>query len=240
MGMLKSLRALKEEDHRRALYAVLVFIMLMILFFLLVGLKEPDPPLQEDIIAVELPDVEIEMGGAPEGGGVPGSEVIEQETDVVESAANIETQDESEVAVADGQSNSDEGSNQSNVDESLQFGNGGTNGGPGGGDEFGNGPGGGGNDTGPGGFGVYNPNRKVTKDPVFDSQVQEEGIIALDIWVDASGKVVKTRFKESESTSGSAYLIKLAEAAAMKMRYDAKNGAVVEHVGYKTFSFTRS
>ena len=39
-NLVKSFRALKEEDHRRALYASLVFIMLMILFFLLVSLEE--------------------------------------------------------------------------------------------------------------------------------------------------------------------------------------------------------
>ncbi len=238
MRMLKSLHALKEEDHRKALYAVLVFIMLMILFFLLVGLREPDPPLEEDIIAVSIPDIEIELAGGASGGGDPGSETQNVENNVVESAENIETQTEESVHVESGNGNSNS-DNSSNVDESLTFGNGGENGGPGGGTQFGDGPGGGGNDTGTGG-GNYNPSRKVMRNPTFASQVQEQGVIALDIWVDATGKVVKTRFKESESTSGSAYLIRLAESAAKSMKYDVKNGAAVEHVGYKTFTFTKS
>ena len=48
----KSIQALREEDHRRALYAALVFIMLLILFFLLVSLEVPDPPLEEEIVEI--------------------------------------------------------------------------------------------------------------------------------------------------------------------------------------------
>ena len=41
---MKILGVLRDEDHRKALYASMVFVMLMILFFLLVSLEQPNPP----------------------------------------------------------------------------------------------------------------------------------------------------------------------------------------------------
>lgn len=245
MKILKSLQALKEEDHRRALYVSLVFIMLMILFFLLVSLEEPDPPLKEPIVEIELPDVEIlETGSADEGGsnsdeGNPETEV----NNVQETVQHHEVQEESHVTVSSGNgenTNQSQDNNQNQPDNTFSFpGNGGGNGnGNGTGFGDGDGVGNGGNGTGPG-SGTYNPNRKVLKDPDFDGHANEEGKIALDIWVDADGNVVKTRLKASKSTSGSAYLISLAEKAAKTMKYDRKPDAGWEHVGYKVFSFIK-
>jgi hypothetical protein len=81
---------------------------------------------------------------------------------------------------------------------------------------------------------------KLPIDPVIIQNAQEEGDIALDIWVDASGAVVSTKYKESKSTSASNYLIDLARKAAKTTKYDKKPGASVEHVGYQVFSFTKS
>ena len=89
------------------------------------------------------------------------------------------------------------------------------------------------------GSGNYNSGRKVIKPPTFDSKAQQEGSIALDLWVNAKGQVTKTRFKPSKSTSGSAYLIHLAEKAAKTMRYDTKSGAEIEHVGFLIFTFKK-
>ena len=243
--MIKSLQALKEEDHRRALYAVLVFIMLMILFFLLVSLEEPDPPLEEIIMEVQMPDVEIEMGSQPKGGG---QESTTEETVVsseqVDSSDPDATQEESPVTVTDSNGSEDNDNTETDnthVDEGLSFPGSGHGQGDGNGDDFGSGSGVGGHGQGnvPG-DGTYNPSRKVVQKPSFDSNVQEEGKIALDIWVDSEGKVIKTRFKESKSTSGSAYLMQLAEKAARTMRYDKRPGAGTEHVGYFVFGFIKS
>ena len=221
MKILKSLNNLKEEDHRRALYATLIFIMLMILFFLLISLEEPDPPLTEPIVEIDLPDVEIIDVGSEDAGS--SSETNANSTQ--ESPPDIDTQDESPVNLPTGNGESD----VPKPDESLGFPGGGNGGGTG--TDFGDGGGVGGTGTGNSpGDGPSNLNRKVVKHPVFNAQTQDEGVIALDIWVDANGKVVKTRFKESKSTSGSAYLIKLAEKAARTMRYDTKPGAGWEHV----------
>ena len=246
MKILQNLQNLKEEDHRRALYASLVFIMLMILFFLLVSLEEPDPPLQEEIIEISMPDIEIiEEGSQSEGGSNMNDGSPDTETnDVQESVQDIATQDDSPVVMDDGNgegNNTSQESNEPQADQSLGFpGNGGGDG-TGEGTEFGAGEGVGGDGVGnTPGNGTYNPNRKLIKNPVFDAQAQEQGKIALDIWVDSNGKVVKMRIKESKSTSGSAYLINLAKKAAATMRYDTKSGAGWEHVGYKVFNFIKA
>jgi hypothetical protein len=62
----------------------------------------------------------------------------------------------------------------------------------------------------------------------------------LDIWVDANGVVVRTRYKESKSNTGSQYLINLAVKAAKSMKYSKRAGVPVEQVGYKIFEFTKS
>lgn len=244
MTILKSLRALKEEDHRRALYASLVFIMLMILFFLLVSLEEPDPPLQEVIIPIDMENIEIpeEFMEDPGGGGSQGGpSPIDQQ--VENSAAEQPTQQETSVPVNAGNENSTQNgvNNQPQPDQSLGFnGNGGNDNGNGNGNGFGDGDGTNvGNGTGPGGDGNANPNRKVTAAPTIDGNAQESGIIALDIWVDENGNVIQVKYKESKSTSGSQYLITLATRAAKTMKYEKKPGAIKEYVGYQRFEFTK-
>lgn len=243
---MKFIENLKEEDHRKALYASLIFIMLMILFFLLVSLEEPDPPIQEKIIEIEMPDVEIEQGSQAEGGSESSEEasVPTPTNNVEEPAREIVTQDEptTPVVTSNGNSNSDN-TNQSEPepDSDFSFSGSGSGSGNGNGTAFGNGDGVGGNGSGnTPGDGNYNPDRKVTKPPSFNANAQEEGKVALDIWVDANGNVIKTRFKESKSNTGSQYLIGLAIKAAKTMKYDKKPGAHSEHVGYKVFTFIKS
>lgn len=243
-----AVQALREEDHRRALYAALVFIMLLILLFLLVSLEVPDPPLEEKKVEVTMEDVEIDFGSQPEGGSQSNndnSQPVPQEN-VIEPTTQKDTQTESPVKVISSNgSNSNSNSNQNQtppVDNTFDFGNGNGNGnGNGSGDQFGSGDGVGGNGTGnTPGDGTSNMDRKLIQNPSFNANVQEEGKIALDIYVDANGNVIKTKFKQSKSTSGSDYLKKLAEQAARTMKYDSKPGAGIEYVGYQIFTFKKS
>lgn len=245
----KSIEALREEDHRRALYAVLVFLMLLILFFLLVSLEVPDPPLEEPIVEITFEDFPEELGSQPEGGS-QSNEVSPEEVNVpdpIDPAPDIATQSDETVNVnsnpanGSGQSESNPNNNQPQVDNSFSFPGSGNGQGTGSGDQFGSGTGVGGNGSGnTPGDGTYNPNRKIVQPPSFDANAQEEGKIALDIYIDANGTVVKTKFKSSKSTSGSDYLKKLAEKAARTMKYDKKPGAGMEYVGYQIFSFKKS
>lgn len=242
----KSLKALKEEDHRRALYATMIFMMLSTLFFLLVSMEEPDPPLTEKVIPIELENImipeELFTEEAPGGGGSDGGpSPIDQQ--VENSAAEETTQQEHSVQVNAGSENQTENgvNNQPQPDHSLGFnGDGGNDNGHGTGTGFGDGDGTStGSGNGPGGDGVSNLNRKITTKPTFNGNVQEEGKIALDLWVDENGNVVQVRYKESKSTSGSEYLISLATRAAKTIKYEKKPGAVKEYVGYQIFEFKK-
>ena len=233
---MKILGALKDEDHRKALYASMVFIMLMILFFLLVSLEQPNPPLKDKIIEIELPDIEVEMGSQAAGGSTNSNEEAPSTTsqNVEDSPRNVTTQREESVPVPKGNGTSN--NNDPKPDNTFTFGGGGGNG-NGSGTTFGNGDGVGG--TGDGnveGPGKYNPDRKVITIGKIDKSL-EVGDIALDMWVDADGAVVYTKYKESKSTSASSYLIDLARKAAKITKYDKKPGASVEQVAYKVFSF---
>jgi len=242
---MKLLSYLKEEDHRRALYASLVFIMLMILFFLLVSLEEPDPPRQPEIVEVELPDVIFEQGSQPEGGSENSEEsnVPTPSQNVETPAQEVDTQTEETVNVVSGQGDTDsDNTNQSEPepDSDFSFSGSGSGQGTGDGNAFGDGDGVGGDiDGNVPGDGKYNPDRKVLQEPNYKSSAQEEGRIALDIWVDANGKVIKTQYKASKSTTGSQYLLGLAVRAAKTMKYDKKPGVHSEHVRYKIFEFTK-
>jgi len=240
----KSLKALREEDHRRALYATLIFAMLMTLFFLLVSMDEPDPPLEEVLIPIDMDNIVLpeefiekeEGGGGSQGGANSEYSVTEN------SADGDESQTEPTVYIPSGNENGNESVvNNPNPEPDKDFGyngNGGNGNGNGDGDGFGDGDGvDKGDGSGP--EGTYNPSRKVTVAPTFSGKAQEEGKIALDIYVDENGKVNHVRYKESKSTSGSAYLIKLATAAAKTMKYDKKPGAGIEHVGYEVFEFRK-
>lgn len=242
---MKILGVLRDEDHRKALYASMVFIMLMILFFLLVSLEQPNPPLKDKIIEIELPDIEVEMGSQPAGGSTDNNEEAAptNNQNVEDSPRNVITQREETTPVpkGNGTSNNNNSNNEPKPDNTFTFPGGGGGNGNGNGDGFGNGSGVGGNGDGnTPGNGTTNLNRKVTYKPPFNSNAQEEGTIALDIWIDANGNVVNTRYKESKSTSASNYLIDLARKAAKTTKYDKKPGASVEHVGYQIFSFTKS
>lgn len=244
--LVNGLKALKEEDHRKALYASMIFIMLMILFFLLVSLEEPDPPLKEYVVPIEMENIEIPEEFLTEPAGESGSSEGGQSTideQVENSAEQITTQNEQSVEVNAGNENSVNNgvNNQPQPDQTLGFnGNEGTQNGQQDGNSFGSEDGvSGGPNTGPGGDGVANPNRKITTPPTFDGSAQEAGKIALDIWVDENGNVIQVRYKESKSTSGNQYLINLATKAAKTMKYEKKPGAVKEYVGYQIFEFKK-
>lgn len=246
---MRFIESLKQEDHRRALYASLIFIMLMILFFLLVSLEEPDPPYKPEVIEIEMPDVIIEEGSQAEGGSAS-EEVVSEPVpvnEVVESAPEVVTQEEVTVPVPSGSGNTEVDNPTNEVsepqpDETFGFPGGGGGGqGTGSGDRFGEGEGVG--DDGEGntpGSGSSDLKRKVLKDPSFTANAQEEGRVALDIWVDQNGNVIRTRYKETESSSGSQYLIGLAKKAALTMKYDKKSGVTSEYVGFKVFAFKKS
>jgi hypothetical protein len=216
--------------------------MLMLLFFLLVGMTEPDPPLQEEII-----EIEMEFSSPPMGGSSSSESQESTVTNTVtESAQELETQEESPVYVPSGQGTSTSSQNteeeQPKPDDAFSLpSNSGNGEGNGEGDNFGNGDGLGGDGPGetPGGGSGTNLNRKVVDKGGITAQSQEEGKVAIDIWVNDKGEVVKTKFNPSKSNSPSSYLIGLATKWAKTMQYQKSLGSPVQFVGYQVFNFTK-
>ena len=250
--MRSFIRNLRHEDHKKALVATLVFIFLMMLFFLLVSLEYPDPPPQEKIV-----EVEIEFGSEYEGGGQvkPVDEVIPKPQP--ESATEKAVQEESPVVVttAKGKSNTSKNTTTTKtnpdpkpdpdpkpkVDDAFTFPGSGTTGdGKGDGPGFGDGTGvGGGGEGDEKGTAKTNTSRKLKSKGRIPGSSQEEGLIALDLYVDETGKVVRTKRNESKSTSGSAYLTDLAKKNAATYKYEAIPGAPVQFVGTVIFNFRK-
>lgn len=232
---------LKEKDNRKALYAALIFMMLMLLFFLLVSMDEPDPPLQEKIV-----EVEIEFGAPEMGGSAANSDSQEEVVNTVsETAQDIETQEDSPVYQASGNGTSTTSNEtqeeQPKVDEGLTFGgNGGNTGGNGNGPGFGSGDGvGDGGQGNSAGSGTTNLNRKVIDYGGITAQSQQEGKVAIDIWVNDKGEVVKVKFNPSKSNTASDYLIGLAKKWAFTMQYDKSLGSPTQFVGSQVFNFKK-
>ncbi len=66
----------------------------------------------------------------------------------------------------------------------------------------------------------------------------EQGRVAVRIWVDREGKVIRAEQEMKGSTTTDAQLIRLAEEAAMKARFSKKNDAPEPQVGTITYIFT--
>lgn len=221
---------LKEKEHQRALLTVLTVLMLAILFMLLVSLDAPveDPEKTEQVEeAIEVSFYEVEMtasSSAEEVEEVSASPVVKEE--------KVETQTEPSTVVTVGESVAE----AEEPDHSLGFTQSAEPGDNKG--EFGKDKG---VDDGEGREGVISTDlgRLVTKAPTFKANAQEEGTIALKIFVDASGKVVRTMVAQEASNSGSTYLINMAREAALTMRYEEKQGVPFEYVGIKLFTFKK-
>ncbi len=219
--MKNPLLYLKEKEHQHAFYAVAIFIMLTTLFFLLVSLKSPVKEVEE----VEPIEAVIEVSFAEPASA--GSEAASQNNLTKEVVEDIAVQNEPSVTTQTAATN--------NVDQAFNFNpSSGTVDGPKFGDNEGNDI----VDSGPAHAGISS--RSMLKEPIFNTNLQEEGEIALKLWVDANGFVVKTLLDADHSNSGSQFLIREAIKAAKTMRYNSKEGAPSEFVGTKIFSFKKA
>ncbi len=203
-----------QEDRRKAFIAAFLFLLLLLLVFFLVSLKEPDPPLVEKEVEVEL-DI-------PAGGSSGGSSKAQNDTKKVVSAENLAVQNESDVKVVKGQGD-DKNTNQNNNAQNdwMNMGNnGGQNGGNDGGDDWGSG-GGHGGDIGPGGG---NSESRIRYGNPTDciGNFNEEGKVYLIIWVNANGKIIRAQNNAAKSTTGSQNLISMAIDAVKNCVYYEK------------------
>ena len=97
------------------------------------------------------------------------------------------------------------------------------------------GPGGG---TGDKGYAYYLEGRKVSSLPLPKYELQKDGIVVVDIFVDRSGKVTHANINIKETTTSDENLQKVAKDAAMKATFEEKPDAKeVLQKGTITYNF---
>lgn len=113
-------------------------------------------------------------------------------------------------------------------------GGGGMNGGAGGGTTGGIGPGGG---SLPGIGDWKLEGRGMSRKPDLSQKPTESGKVVLTIFVDRTGKVIRTAPNLTKSTTTSSALFELARKSAMSAAFTANPGAAAEQRGEMTFRF---
>lgn len=68
--------------------------------------------------------------------------------------------------------------------------------------------------------------------------VQASGVVAVKIWVDTAGNVVKTQFDSEGTTTGNKQLLRAAQQAAMGAHFSQKADAPALQQGTITYTFT--
>lgn len=239
------------KEKRKGAIAALLFMLMVLIMLFLNTFSIPDPPLEEELVEIGI-EGDFAGGSSSSSNSNPNNTT---ESVTTPPAQEIETQDDESVYVPsdEGQTDTQE-ETQQNTNTSQQeerqpdsqwnfgnFGNGNGEGeGTGEGDKFGDGDGDGGNGGQSGsGDGGYNPGRKKISDACIDVNSQIEGTIALDIWVDENGKVVRTQYNESKSNTGNQNLIRLAEKATRCMKYEEKPGTGTQKVKTAVFRFKK-
>lgn len=250
----------QEHDRRTGAIATVVFHVLLLLLFLYVGLKQPNPLPKEQ--AVEL--VFEDMGGASGGGGTPTPEVAAAppvEAAEPEPAEPVSTQEESPVSVPKAEkpkpkpkpsapkpvveqapkpnpnalfTPSKTGSNEPKPGSTFSPGG---DGGPGSGGNSGGGTGGGTGSFSGQGFQGRLAGRGLKRGPSISEKPSEGGRVSLDIYVDRNGRVTHVAQNLDRSTTTSTLLFNLAKKAALQCTFSAKPDGPAEQKGEMTFVF---
>jgi len=84
-----------------------------------------------------------------------------------------------------------------------------------------------------------NKGRRLLNTGGITEQSQEEGQIALEIYVDEKGLVYRTKFVASKSNSATDYLVNLAVKWTHTMQYEKDLDGGNQYVGIKVFKFTK-
>lgn len=92
-----------------------------------------------------------------------------------------------------------------------------------------------------GGFGNGNSfslaGRKLVREPVIKDDSQEEGKVVVDIIVDRNGKVIRASPGARGSNTASTILLKKAKKAALEAKFNVRPDAAFEQKGKMTFFF---
>ncbi|MBP9081248.1 MAG: hypothetical protein KBF80_13460 [Flavobacteriales bacterium] len=246
----------QANDRRTGMLSTLLFHALLLLLFLYVGLKQPNPLPKEQAIELVFED----LGGAGGGGGEPTPATAApatQEPVEPEPAYPVNTQEDSEVALpkpekpkpkpAPPKTEQPPKPNPNALFTPSKPGSGtnkpGSTFSPGGSGGTGSGNGsGGGSGGGTGlfqgqGFQGQLAGRGLKRGPSITEKPDEGGRVALDIWVDRHGKVTHVAMNLDRSTTTSTQLFNLAKKAALQCTFSAKPDGPAEQKGEMTFIF---
>ena len=226
---MAEVKIVQEKDRNTGLVSAVIFAILLFILLLFLSVTEPDPPLQDIPVPIELDqEMIIEDFEANQGGGTPSNVKDPSPTppDQGDPVISVKESTFTHKTGQDGTKPVNDPKPAQQADESLTFpGSGGTGGGTGTGDLFGpgsdNNPG-----NGPGGSG--NGNRKVLSPPCPPSTGSEEGDIYLTVWIDETGKVIKAENIPSKTTTSSSTVINAAIKGVKDcMRFEKRDGASV-------------
>lgn len=232
--MKTEIKIVNEQDRNRGLISAAVFAVVMMILLLFLSVSEPDPPIRDIPVVIELsPEMIIQPSSSGSEGGAEKSGAIDPNPTPPDMGEPVLTSKiPKPVQHNSGQSGTKPVQNpnppQQQPDPTFTFGTGGSggSGGSGNGSMFGHGNGGQGGEGGNGpGTGAA---RKVIKDPCRADKSTEEGTIVLSVQIDDQGRVIRADNVSSRSTTSSPSAIEAARRSVLDcMRYEAKPGTGV-------------
>lgn len=237
----------ERNDKRAGVIFTIVFHILLLILFLYIGLQQPDPLPQEEGIELAFEDAGgLTGGGSPAQAETTPPPPVEAVTPVTPEP--VATQEESDVAVPKAETPKPKPQPKPpeprKPDQRALF-NPTTGGAPGTQPSTtpGNGPPS--STPGDGGFGSLNgkgfegrmAGRDLMRGPNISEKPTEGGKVALDIFVDRTGKVTHVAFNLDRSTTTSQVLFNLAKKAALQCTFSPKPDGPAEQKGDMTFIF---
>lgn len=231
--MKTGIKIVDEQDRNRGLISAVVFGVVLLILLLFLSVSEPDPPLRDIPVAIELSPEMILITSSPSGsdGGAEKSSSQNPNPTPPDMGDRVLT---SKIPKPNNKHNSGQGGStpvqnpnppQQQPDPSFTFGGDGSGGSGGSGTGPGFGSGAGGSGEGSGGSGT-GPARKVIKDPCAPKNSTEDGTIYLSIQIDDQGRVTHATNVSEKSTTSSNSAIEAARRAVLDcMRYEARPGS---------------
>jgi len=238
----------QQNDRRTGIISTVVLHVLLVLLFLFFGLSQPNPLPEEMGIELAFEDAGGLTGGSPDP--TPGSPQ-ETATPVTapETPEEVATDDNSEVEVTKpvkptpkptpkpAEPKPPKPNPNALFNPSTNPSTNPKTGPPGGGPP--------GEKPGEGGVGNFHgkgfegklAGRGLMRGPSISEKPTEGGKVALDIFVDRTGKVTRVAFNLDRSTTTSQVLFNLAKKAALQCTFSAKPDGAAEQKGEMTFVF---
>lgn len=233
--MKTEIKIVNDQDRNRGLISAAVFGVVMMILLLFLSVSEPNPPLRDIPVVIELtPEMILTPssasgsdGGAEKSGSIDPKPTPPDQGDLV-----LTSKKPKNVKHNSGQGGTKPVQNpnppQQQPDPTFTFGGGGSggSGGSGSGPGFGQGAGGSGGE-GSGGEGL-GASRKIIKHACKPERSSDEGTIFLSIQIDDQGRVIRADNVASKSTTSSVSAIEAARRSVLDcMKYDARPGSGV-------------